>query len=121
VEEVNRDLTKSVYPTRRVAETHEIGKIHIGEINRVVKRVKWLPAGVPTADPNIERATRLLGQAEVGLAVALAAHDHELNAAKLVDECGLPVLGALEGKTTMSSDFAVRKDFLVGDITKKNN
>jgi uncharacterized membrane protein YgcG len=118
VEELQRDLTKSNFPTKRVAEMNEIGLAHMAELTRLLSRAKKLIGGVNCDDPELVKVVSVLVRVEAGVNVATEGFQHELDAAKIVEENGLAVLTAIEGKTSISSKISLRRDYMVKEITK---
>jgi hypothetical protein len=118
LDEVNRDLQKSNFPTKHVAEMGEIGMVQMAELTRLLALAKKTIRGVSCDDPELLKVVSLLSKLEAGVAVTTAGFQHELDAAKVVDENGMAILIAIEGKTSMTNKFSIRRDFMVKEITK---
>jgi hypothetical protein len=118
LDEIGRDLNKSNFPTKRVAETAEIGLVQMGECSRLLKMAEATIGGGSCDDPKLDKVVKLHKKLEAALTVTTAGFQHERDAAKVVEENGMAVLVAIEGKTSISSGFSVRRDFMLKDITK---
>jgi uncharacterized membrane protein YgcG len=90
----------------------------MAECLRLIALTRQKLGGVSCDDPELGKVEALLLRLEAGVSVTSAGFQHELDAAKVVEENGLAVLTAIEGKTSMSTGMSVRRDFMVKDITK---
>jgi hypothetical protein len=90
----------------------------MAECLRLLALTRKTLGGVSSDDPELERVEGLLVRLEAAVSVTSASYQHELDAAKVVEENGIAVLTAIEGKTSMSTGFSVRRDFMVKDLTK---
>jgi uncharacterized membrane protein YgcG len=118
LEEIDRDLNKANFPTKRVAEMAEIGLSHMAELKRLIALAIKTIGQVNSDDPELVKVLSLLGRINVGVAINVDGLQHDLVAAKVVEENGLAVLVAIEGKTSMSTKISVRRDFMLKEITK---
>jgi uncharacterized membrane protein YgcG len=118
IDEITRDLNKSNFPTKRVAEQSEIGLAQMAELKRMIKLAGKILGNVSCDDPALGKVVKLLERLEAGVQQTSAGHQHELDAAKVVDENGIAVLLAIEGKTSVSTGFDVRRNWMLKEITK---
>jgi hypothetical protein len=82
LDEVNRDLQKSNFPTKRVAEMGEIGMVQMAELTRLLLLAKKTIGGVSCDDPELVKVVSLLTKL---VTATPAGFQHELDAAKVVD------------------------------------